>query len=424
MGGILTTCSSHRRLPSDNARSKADGPLIVERNLLRENAPALLALGFMTFIAVTKTLLTKYLFMHVHLPIAFSVMSCVATVLCFLPIFAFRSDFFAVPRWRMLPRFLGVCLAIAIDLGCTNVAISVLSLALQQCIKATSPAATIFLESLVTRKVRVPPSARPRSRADAASSRHRGARMNSRPQVQHPLVYLVVLCICAGPVLTRLGSPTFDGSLLGIVMMVAAVIAGAFKYVLAHKIVTEYRHELGTLAFTFWVRRAPGPTALPQALDPKRCPRARTPPASTARFALALRRRAAALPSTPHRPRLPRLQVEVFVALMLAPWALLSGEAEALVYGTATTSREWALLWFTAAYGGVRIFSQFAFLKHTSATALAMSNLAIQALTILLGIALFGTEVTPFLAAGVSVTLFFSTAYTYLKVVVRIQPLG
>lgn len=41
--------------------------------------------------------------------------------------------------------------------------------------------------------------------------------------------------------------------------------------------------------------------------------------------------------------------------------------------------------------------------------------MAIQAITILLGVALFGTVVTPYLAAGVGATIFVSTLYTWLS---------
>ena len=127
---------------------------------------------------------------------------------------------------------------------------------------------------------------------------------------------------------------------------------------MAHAIIKEYRSEMGTLAFTFWV--------------------------------------------------------EVLVAIMLFPWAYLNGELTTM-WNAEQTPMELALLLFTAAYGGVRIYSQFALLKFTSATTLSMSNLAIQAFTIILGIFLFGTVVTSYLLAGVSVTIFFSCVYTYLK---------
>ena len=65
---------------------------------------------------------------------------------------------------------------------------------------------------------------------------------------------------------------------------------------------------------------------------------------------------------------------------------------------------------------------QFALLKHTSATTLALSNVAIQALTTILGIFLFGTQVTAFLLAGVSVTLTATAAYTYVKLTKILEP--
>ena len=55
------------------------------------------------------------------------------------------------PSRASLKGFALVCLAIAVDLGFTNVAISLLSVALQQCIKATSPTATVLLESILER---------------------------------------------------------------------------------------------------------------------------------------------------------------------------------------------------------------------------------------------------------------------------------
>ena len=50
---------------------------------------AIWAFCFLTFIAVTKTLLTKLVFKNVNTPVAFSVLSCVAPLLCITPIFLF-----------------------------------------------------------------------------------------------------------------------------------------------------------------------------------------------------------------------------------------------------------------------------------------------------------------------------------------------
>jgi len=234
----------------------------------------------------------------------------------------------------MLPRFAGICIAIALDLACQNVALAVLSIALQQCLKATSPTFTVIVESFIKRKK------------------------------FHPAIYATVAAICIGPILvasasswkakSEAGSQTFGG-----IMMVVAMVGGAFKYVLCHQVISEFRKEMGVLAFTFWV--------------------------------------------------------EVFVGLMLAPWALLNGEAYRLTFDPDRTVGELVLLWATAAFGGVRIVSQFYFLAKTSATSLAMSGIAMQALTILIGIAAFGTHVTPTLATGVVATIVTSSLYTYLK---------
>ena len=310
-----------------------------------------MALSVMVLIGVSKTLLTKLLFEHIGLPVAFSVLSCVATNMCILPIFIFcggrgNGSSFTWLKWRMVPRFAVVCAAIAIDLACTNVALSLLSVVLQQTIKATSPTATVLVESLIRRKL------------------------------HHPVIYITVVALCLGPFLivqgkqqqhevngnstaTAAGEDDTGSEVLGVVMMVAAVIGGAFKYVLAHATIKQYRDELGVLAFTFWV--------------------------------------------------------EIFAGTMLLPWALASGEMQALMSGAGRSVFDWILLWGAAAFGGVRIYSQFAFLSLTSATSLATSNLAVQALTIILGVLAFGTEATPTLMGGVVLTLAISAAYTFLR---------
>ena len=50
----------------------------------------------------------------------------------------------------------------------------------------------------------------------------------------------------------------------------------------------------------------------------------------------------------------------------------------ALTGSTEQSSSEWALVWCTGAFGGVRVVAQFYFLAKTSATSLAMSGIAMQ----------------------------------------------
>ena len=303
---------------------------------LKENAGAAFALSFLVFVAVTKTLLTKVVFVSMDQPVAYSILSCLVTNASLTPIFGYQPGSFKFLTKPMLKSFGLVCVAITADLAFTNVALSLLSVAFQQTIKSISPAATLLVERCLEGKT------------------------------EHPALYVVVLLLCVGPILTGLGSDFGDASPVGIVMMLASVLAGAFKYVMAHKLIKTFKKELGTLSFLYWV--------------------------------------------------------EWFAVALLTPWALLNGELVGMVMAPDRPLSDWLLLLFTAAYGGVRVYSQFYLLNYSSATTLALSNLAVQALTILLGVFFFGTEVTPYLASGVAVTLVFSGVYTWLKVAKPFAP--
>ena len=200
----------------NDAKAKEDKPK-------EDNSEVIFAFSFLTFVAVTKTLLTKYVFTHVDTPVAFSVLSCVATMAVILPIFIVKPSYFGWVRRDMMFGFVASASAIAIDLGCTNVAISELSVAMQQTIKATSPAATVLLEVAFARKC------------------------------QHPVVFMLIGLLCIGSVLVKWGSSDYDATAYGMVMMIVAVVSGAFKYVMAHQMIRAFREDLGVLAFTFWV---------------------------------------------------------------------------------------------------------------------------------------------------------------------------
>jgi len=299
---------------------------------MSENASAAFALAFLVAVGVSKTLLTKFLFTHSPTPVAFSVLSCLATNICLLPILICKGGL-KMLTFKQFGSMMGICFAIGLDLGCQNVALAILSIALQQCIKATLPTATVVVESAIKRTC------------------------------QHPLIYLTVAAICIGPIIVASqssweGKSEAGSQLFGAIMMIVAMIGGAFKYVLCHHTIKEYQADMGVLAFTFWV--------------------------------------------------------EIFTGLMLTPWAILNGEAWTLITMDQSASA-WALLWFTGAFGGVRIIAQFFFLAKTGPTSLAMSSIAMQALTIIIGIVLFEDPVTPILIGGVVATTFTSTVYAYLK---------
>lgn len=301
--------------------------------MFKLHSEVVLAFGFLVAVGVSKTLLTKAIFLHSATPVAFSVLSCIATDVCLLPILRHYREFKLLSSTQ-LRSFGYICISIAVDLGCQNAALAILSVALQQCLKATLPTATVVVESIFKRKL------------------------------FHWSIYLTVAAICIGPIIVASESDWTSHSdagsqAFGVIMMLVATVGGAFKYVLCHKAIKEFQQEMGVLAFTFWV--------------------------------------------------------EVVVALVLTPWAVLNGEAYKMAFEACNTARDWLLLWMTGAFGGVRVIAQFYFLEKTSATSLAMSGVAMQALTIILGILAFKDHVTVLLALGVVLTVVTSSLYAWLK---------
>ena len=110
------------------------------------------SIGALVGVAALKTMATKLIFLNVMFePVAYSLLSALVTAL--LVVITLLATDGTVPTLRMatLLRLLPVCCAIAVDLALSNVAISMLPLPLQQAIASTIPAATILLETLVTR---------------------------------------------------------------------------------------------------------------------------------------------------------------------------------------------------------------------------------------------------------------------------------
>lgn len=99
-------------------------------------------------VAAAKTLLTKLVFGDIDAPFTYSFISAMVTVLLLLPVLTLNGRVRCL-TCRFCFQLLPVCIAIAVDLGLSNVAISFLPLALQQAIASTIPAATIVLETAV-----------------------------------------------------------------------------------------------------------------------------------------------------------------------------------------------------------------------------------------------------------------------------------
>jgi len=195
-----------------------------------------LAIGFYVCVAVVKTMLTKSLFNTSSQPVAFSAISAVATCVTLIPVFLIDRSQWAVPKAEYLRGFILVCVLVALDLALTNIAVSMLAIAIQQCIIATNPAFTITIESIVNRKL------------------------------QHSFVYVVIAVLCIGPVVAQIGMPADNISFLGIAAQLAGVVCSACKYVFAHSVMQQCKKDLGTFAFLFWTDVLILPILLPWAL--------------------------------------------------------------------------------------------------------------------------------------------------------------
>ena len=284
----------------------------------------LLSFCLLTFVAVTKTLLTKLVLNHVATPVIFSTLSCITTAICIVPLFC-KVKFQRLDKTNGNKVFVASFM-IMLDLAFTNIALTNISIPMQQCIRAFSPAITILLESAFHCKC------------------------------YHPLLYLIVVIVCIGPILMIQLDNDSENNNLGILFMILAVVSGAFKAVFAHEIISNAKKTMGIIQFTFWI--------------------------------------------------------EVICGGLLFPWCF-SGDELPLFLST-SSFQKWMFL-LVALYGGVRIMSQFYFLKQTSPTSLALSSVCIQIFTTILGTALFNVVLSPIGILGVVIALLFSSIYAYVK---------
>merc|ERR1719331_1608292 len=115
----------------------------------------LVSLVLLVGIAVLKTQLTAILFSSGSFPTAYSLWSCIVTclmlVICFLAgLLPFIPQTWGYPRLnngKMLLNLFFIVLFTALDLAFTNIALSEISAAIQQCIASTNPFWTLLIET-------------------------------------------------------------------------------------------------------------------------------------------------------------------------------------------------------------------------------------------------------------------------------------
>ena len=181
-----------------------------------------MSLAALVSIAVVKTQITAFLFRSSNYPTAYSMWSCVVTMLLLIPCFLISPKNWAVPKVEMAGVLTLIVLFTAFDLGFTNIALAQISTALQQCIAATNPFWCILLETVIYGKW------------------------------QHPVVYATVMMLVVGATLASLGSVDHITA-FGVTAACLAVLSSASKAVFIHKAFKALKGDMGTLALLFWV---------------------------------------------------------------------------------------------------------------------------------------------------------------------------
>jgi drug/metabolite transporter (DMT)-like permease len=165
-----------------------------------------------------------------------------------------------------------------------------------------------------------------------------------------------VIGICMGPIIME-ARPSAVVDAWGVLAMLASVTASATKNVLAHGLIRHAKAKMSLLSYMFWV--------------------------------------------------------ETFVTLLILPWAALTTN-DLSAFLDAPPAMQ-AATTATAAYGGVRVLAQMLFLKYTSPTSLAVSNVAVQLLTTALGIILLGEARDAWTLTGALVAVASSLLYLRAK---------
>lgn len=117
------------------------------------------AISFLIVIAVSRTLVTKWLLSgdrEFSYPVFYSAVSCVATVAAIIVICILGGFDLHLLQKRHLGVFSWIAALTALDMGATNIAVESISVALQQTIKASLPVMVVLLEmtTLVSETVR------------------------------------------------------------------------------------------------------------------------------------------------------------------------------------------------------------------------------------------------------------------------------
>ncbi|GAB5370185.1 hypothetical protein AAMO2058_001470800 [Amorphochlora amoebiformis] len=156
-------------------------------------------------------------------PIILSGLSCLVTDTAIVGVWGTGLAKFAAPKLDKLPSFVVVTVMTALGMAFQNLALNLLSVALQQALRATLPVCVVLFERAILGKT-------------------------------HNLwIYVSLLPLMVGPMLCVKGSHGGDISMLGLIYMSIGVLMSALKVVYLEKVVRSVRKDMGMVSFLFWL---------------------------------------------------------------------------------------------------------------------------------------------------------------------------
>jgi len=192
---------------------------------IMENSMAIFSVVFLIGIAASKTILTKAAFKQVDFgyPIILSGMSCLVTDTAIAGLWGTGMASYAAPKSDKLWSFAVVTVMTALGMAFQNLALNMLSVALQQALRATLPVFVIVFERVILGKS------------------------------HNKLIYVALIPLTLGPMLCLKGSSGADITVMGLIYMTAGVLMSALKVVYLEKVVRSVRKDMGMVSFLFWL---------------------------------------------------------------------------------------------------------------------------------------------------------------------------
>lgn len=179
-------------------------------------------------VVIGKTLATKMIFASYKFeyPIFFSLLSCLTTMFACVLIFASgKAELTSFPK-EHIKGFALISLLTASDMGLTNWAVQLISVALQLTIKAAIPAIVVTYERFVLDKSHT------------------------------TMAYISLIPLVLGAMLVGLGSGKADFNLIGTIVMIGATFCSSIKMVTTHGMIKAVKSNMGMVSFLFWLELA------------------------------------------------------------------------------------------------------------------------------------------------------------------------